>query len=378
MNKSSLRQPAPKSIKINREMVILFIFIVAILFLWVLFLAFRRPVVPQPAIIKIQQEDIKNPVLSALPDTYQDREKITLYQQSDAQQVLRKEIEDMKKILNAQRNEMNMQNGVNNQDVQMARKSDLFFASTKPANEVRPGNKVTAGQCANLEGAYNEQNMQGQKNNFLQNKSQEGDIYNKYSLVKPVSPYEIQAGAIISATLLTTINTSLPGDVVAQVRQDIFDTVKGKYLLIPKGSRLLGRYDSSVSYGQERILIVFTRIIRPDGSSIQLSNFTGSDDLGSSGFAADVNNHWGRVLGAATISTMLSFGAGVVADRNTGTNPYYPSAQQGALVGGAAGIVQAGQTITNRAINIQPALSVPAGFNFNVIVNKDMILEPYV
>ena len=257
-------------------------------------------------------------------------------------------------------------------------KSDLFFSAAKPTPAELNKNNPNAYPNNMVNTPYTQQNMQTQKNNFLQNTQTQGDVYNQYNMITPKSPYEVQAGTIVAANLLTAINTSLPGDIISQVRQDVYDSVSGKYLLIPKGSKLLGKYDSSVAYGQERILIGFDRIVRPDGSSIQLSNFTGSDAAGSSGLMAGVDNHWSKILGAATISTMLSFGAGVAADHNSGSNPYYPGAQQSGIAGAASGISQTGQTITNRAIDIQPTLTVPAGFNFTVIVNKDMILKPYV
>lgn len=267
-----------------------------------------------------------------------------------------------------------------NQDSVEARKSDLFFSSTKPPSDdlnVKKENNNLMNNNLYPNTPYAQQNMQGQKANFLQDTNSQGDIYNHYQMVTPMSPYEVQAGTIVAANLLTAINTSLPGDVIAQVRQDVYDTVKGQYLLIPKGSKLLGKYDSAVAYGQQRVLIAFDRIVRPDGTSIQLSNFTGSDALGQSGFEANTDNHWGKILGAATISTMLSFGAGVAADHNTNGNNYYPGSQQSGILGASSNISQVGQSLTNRAIDIQPTLTVPEGFSFNVIVNKDMVLQPY-
>lgn len=204
------------------------------------------------------------------------------------------------------------------------------------------------------------------------------DIYDLHNMVTPVSPYEVQAGTIIPAVLITKIDTSVQGTVVAQVRQSVFDTVSGKYLLIPKGAKLLGEYETrGVSYGQTRVLISFNRIIRPDGSSILLGKPYGADLQGAGGLTGSVDNHWARILGAATISTILSIGAGVASDNNANTNTNYINARQGAILGAATGVSNVGQSIVNRSLDIPPTITVPAGYEFNVIVKKDMVLTPY-
>jgi type IV secretion system protein VirB10 len=129
-----------------------------------------------------------------------------------------------------------------------------------------------------------------------------------------------------------------------------------------------------------RALIVFNRIVRPDGTSILLSKFTGADVQGEAGMQGSVDNHWSRVLGAATLSTILSMGAGIASDGERykdSDGVWQRSSKQNALLGAAGGISQVGQTLTNRAIDIQPTLNIPAGYEFNVIVNKDMIMTPY-
>lgn len=225
---------------------------------------------------------------------------------------------------------------------------------------------------------FSQQSENAQKLAVMKAADNPEDIYDLHNMVTPVSPYEVQAGTTIPAVLISAINTTLAGTVVAQVRQNVFDSVKGKYLLIPKGSKLLGEYDSRVSYGQRRVLIAFNRVIRPDGSSILLGKPTSSDLQGAAGIEGNVDNHWGRVLGAATISTILSIGAGVVADKNTnGPNAAYIGARQGAFLGAASGISNTGQSIVNRALDVQPTITLPAGYEFNVIVKKDMVLTPY-
>ena len=207
------------------------------------------------------------------------------------------------------------------------------------------------------------------------------DSYDLHPENKPVSKYQVMAGTIVPASLITGINTTLSGAIVAQVRQNIYDTITGKYLLVPRGSKLIGNYDSRIMYGQRRVAIIFTRIIRPDGTSILIGRYNdpnGTDLQGHSGIEGDVNNHWGKILGAATISTLLSVGSGVAADQMSNSNKEYRNSKQDAVLGGAKGISDVGQNISNRALNIQPTITLPAGYQFNVVVKKDMVFRtPY-
>lgn len=393
-----IRANVQKVTMLNKPLLLTLAAVIVFILLWSISSAFKtnKPIQNKsPSLLEHNMRASDNtvsPLIAQLPQNYQDVNGIKKYlnPQSPLPPEVVQQLSDLRSqtaMLQEQLQDLQSHPAappvpVVDQDTMSARKSSLFFsAGAPPSNAFDQDNSTKSSTVNNAYTppgtTYDQQNMQNQKINFVQDTSNSGDIYNHYSMVKPASPYEVQAGTILAANLLTAINTSLPGDIIAQVRQDVYNTTDGQYLLIPKGSKLLGKYDSKVAYGQSRILIVFDRIIRPDGTSIQLSNFTGSDDLGQSGFNANVNNHWGKVLGAATISTMLSFGAGVVADRNTGTNPYYPSSQQSAIVGAAGSISQTGQNLTNKAMDVQPTLTVPAGFNFSVIVNKDMILSPY-
>ncbi len=396
-----LRGVVPKVAALNRPLLICVAALVAFILLWLLIDAFKAPTgdkAPRNFFGgKPSNVEAVSPLLNQLPQNYQDVNSIRKYM--DQSQVLPPEVTQELNSLRAQESALQTElsqlksHGTTDTaargdsmdgDVQAARKSDLFFSSGKPpanlfddASKTNRNNVTTYNSAANT--PYAQQNMQTQKSNFVDATATQGDVYNHYTMIKPASPYEVQAGTIIAANLLTALNTSLPGDIIAQVRQDVYDTVTGQSLLIPKGSKLLGKYDASVAYGQERILIIFNRIIRPDGTSIQLSNFTGTNAQGESGLEGDVNNHWAKILGAATISTMLSFGAGVAADRNSGSNnnTYYPSSQQNAITGAAGNVSQVGQSLTNRAIDIQPTLTVAPGYSFSVIVNKDMVLAPY-
>lgn len=269
-----------------------------------------------------------------------------------------------------------------------AKLSNVFFPGATPVapkpTPVSPAAAKAAPAAKEEKTLYQGQNMQSQKIKFMEEDEddQKGDdlasIYNLHSMKETLSPYEVQAGTIIPAALITGIDTSIPGEVVAQVRHDVYDTVSGRYLLIPKGSKIVGKYDSQVSYGQARVLIAFTRIIRPDGSSMLLGKLSSADLGGRAGIAGLVDNHWGSVIAAATLSTLLSVGTGVAGDKlGGGGTRQFPGPVQDAFLGAAGSINQTGQSIVDKATNVQPTITVPAGSMINIIVNKDMIMDPY-
>ena len=137
----------------------------------------------------------------------------------------------------------------------------------------------------------------------------DSDIYNSSQLQVPTSPYQVMAGTVIAASLVTGLNSDLPGRVIAQVSEPVYDTVTGQYLLIPQGSRLLGKYESKVAYGQSRALVVWQRLILPDGSSLVLDNLPATNMSGYSGLEHQVDYHtWGLIKGIA-LSTLFSVGS---------------------------------------------------------------------
>jgi type IV secretion system protein TrbI len=217
------------------------------------------------------------------------------------------------------------------------------------------------------------QNRQEQKQAFASNAS---DTVNRNpgSLQLPMSPYQVMAGTIIPAALVTGINSDLPGQVIANVTEAVYDTATGRYLLVPQGSRLIGRYDSQVAFGQRRVLLVWTRLILPDTSSIALDRLPGIDPAGYAGLEDRVDWHWDRILAAAALSTLLGVGAELAApdnrnDGNRASNAARQSAQDT--------VNEVGQEITKRNASIQPTLTIRPGFPMRVMVNKDLILRPY-
>lgn len=209
---------------------------------------------------------------------------------------------------------------------------------------------------------------QAAKRNFLR-ASEGGSTESGYRVALPSSPYVVQAGSIISAALITGIRSDLPGTITAQVTQNVFDSVTGRYLLIPQGSRLIGEYDSQVSFGQNRVLLAWDRLILPDGRSIQLDRLPGADASGYSGLQDRVNQHWGGMLRAALISTLLSVGTEV---GNGNDDDLVRALRQGT----SESIGRTGQDLVRRQMNIQPTLTIRPGFRLRVIVTRDIVMTP--
>jgi type IV secretory pathway VirB10-like protein len=194
----------------------------------------------------------------------------------------------------------------------------------------------------------------------------------------PNSPFEIKAGSIIPATLVTAIDSDLPGLVVAQIRQSIFDSVTGRFLLIPQGARLVGTYDSRIAYGQDRLLVTWSRIIYPDGSSSDLQSMAGTDLSGRSGFDAQVDNHTRKLFQGAILLSIIGAGAQLSQPQQSATNGSAPTVGQ--VIAGNLGtqISNTASQVTQRQLNVQPNLRVPAGYQFDVVVDHDIVVaRPY-
>ncbi|RRH90357.1 TrbI/VirB10 family protein [Variovorax beijingensis] len=219
------------------------------------------------------------------------------------------------------------------------------------------------------------QNRQDRKEAFL---ASAGDTAtrNAGGLQLPASPYQVMAGTIIPAALVTGINSDLPGQVIASVTEAVYDTATGRHLLIPQGSRLIGRYDSQVAFGQRRVLLVWMRLILPDTSSVALDRLPGIDPAGYAGLEDAVDWHWDRILAGAALSTLLGVGAELAA-------PQSRTDQDGNRLvivvreGAQDTVNQVGQEITKRNASIQPTLTIRPGFPMRVMVSKDLILRPY-
>ena len=190
----------------------------------------------------------------------------------------------------------------------------------------------------------------------------------------PASPYQVMAGTVIPAALVTGIQSDLPGDVIATVTEPVYDTATGRHLLIPQGSRILGRYNSQVSYGQSRVQMVWNRVVLPDTSSLTLDNLVGTDPTGRAGLEGAVDWHWGRVVAGAALTTLLGVGAELAAPENRQNGNRVVIAGRDGL---QDSVNQVGQEMTRRNLNLQPTLTARPGLAVRVIVNRDLVLRPY-
>ncbi len=221
----------------------------------------------------------------------------------------------------------------------------------------------------------------GDKNNINQfGKSGSSDRWRLDSLPEaPRTPFELRAGFIIPGTLISGINSELPGQIMAQVSQDVFDTATGKYLLVPQGSRLVGVYSSEVEYGQSRVLVAWQRIVFPDGKAMDIGAMPGADSAGYAGFTDQVNHHFVRIFGSALLMSAITAGITYNQQQNQQNNGYTApnanSAMSNAL-GQQLGRVTSQMIAKN--MNIAPTLEIRPGYRFNIIVTKDLTLtKPY-
>lgn len=272
------------------------------------------------------------------------------------------------------------------QQAQQAREGGVFFQLTQQHGAGFTPSSATAGAPAtpatappvepssgsphlNLD-LERDQNDQQRKNDFL-NQAEAQSIYNDHALQTPASPYEVMAGTVISASLLTGLDSDLPGLVTAQVTDAVRDSISGQTLLIPQGSKLIGSYDSVVAFGQSRALVAWQRIVMPDGSSIQIDNLPATDAAGYAGLEDEVDYHTWTLLKGIAMSTLLGVGTQVTfgSGQSNLVQAIQQSTQQSAN--------QAGQRIVEKDLNIQPTLKIRPGWPLRVIVHKDLILRPY-
>jgi type IV secretory pathway VirB10-like protein len=186
----------------------------------------------------------------------------------------------------------------------------------------------------------------------------------------PASPYVVQAGTVIPAALITGLRSDLPGQITAQVTENVYDSPTGRYLLIPQGARLIGDYDSQVAFGQSRVLLAWTRLILPGGRSIVLDKQPGADVAGFAGLEDGVDHHWKQLFSAALLSTLL--GVGAEAGASQSDSQILEALRQGA----ANSMNQVGQQVVGRSLDVQPTLTIRPGFPVRVMVTRDLVLEP--
>jgi type IV secretion system protein TrbI len=259
------------------------------------------------------------------------------------------------------------------QETEAARVSRLFAPGnrqTQPGAASIPPSQPSMSAAASATDEASIQNGQDRKVAFM-NAPVDRKTTSPDRLVRPGSPFVLQAGAVIPAALITGLRSDLPGQITAQVTENVYDTPTGGALLIPQGARLIGIYDSQVTFGQSRLLLVWTRLLLPNGFSIVLERQPGADSSGQAGLEDGVDHHWGSLFKAALLSTILAVGTEVGSDQND-------SDLVRALRRGAGdSLNQAGQQVVRRNLNIQPTLTIRPGFPVRVIVTRDLVLQPY-
>ncbi|MGN6848879.1 MAG: TrbI/VirB10 family protein [Sphingomicrobium sp.] len=199
----------------------------------------------------------------------------------------------------------------------------------------------------------------------------EGGPVSSHRIVAPPSPWTLSAGTVIPASLITGLNSDLPGMVVAQVTQNVRDSATGRYILVPQGARLIGKYDSVVAFGQRRALLIWTRIVLPDGSSVELDHMPATDASGYSGVTDGVDSHTWQLLKGIGMSTLLGVGT-QLSFGGSGSDlvrALRESTQEN--------VAHAGDQITSRNLDIQPTITVRPGWPVRALVNKDLVLAPW-
>ncbi len=214
-------------------------------------------------------------------------------------------------------------------------------------------------------------NYQKKKTEFLRESAIDEFVLQK-PLTPALSPYEVKAGTILPLTLETGINSDIPGQITAIVKNDVYDSKTGRVLLIPSGSRVIGQYSSNVSFGQERVQLVFNRITLPNQKSINIGSMIGVDQMGQSGAKDKVDAKLGKVFGSVIMSAILGAGTAVTTDRNN-SDDWESEAGRGA----GEQILDVGSNYADKLLNVQPTLTIRPGYTIGMFIGKDLLLEPY-
>ena len=259
-----------------------------------------------------------------------------------------------------------------------ARSSKLFASSgetgraPEPATPAAPATSDARGQPGQeAPTSPGSADPQDRKAAFVAGGARPATI-NSGRLTAPVERYVVTAGSTIAAALITGLSSDLPGEVVAQVTEDVFDSTTGRTRLIPQGTRLIGSYDAHVTYGQSRALVVWTRLILPDGRSLDLDRLMGTDAAGQSGFADRVNHHTGKLIGAGLLSAL--FGAGSNLATSGGNNNDIAFAIRDSA---GQSVQRTGDKLVEHQLDVQPTITIRPGARVRVLVSRDLVLEPW-
>lgn len=239
----------------------------------------------------------------------------------------------------------------------------------------RPGSAMdlyAAAMQSGMLGQNNDPNGQAAKESFF-NQDIKNLGYLPNQVVPQHSPYELKRGSVIPATLVTGINSDLPGRITAQVSQNVHDSKTGRHVLIPQGSKLLGRYDSKVVFGQSRVLVIWTDIIFPNGSTLQIGGMPGMDAAGHGGFSDKVDNHYLRTFGSAILVALIGAGTEMMIPQDRDAFGQSSSAEDAARRSFVETFGKVAEQTVSKNLNVQPTLEIRPGYRFNVLVEQDII-----
>jgi len=201
-----------------------------------------------------------------------------------------------------------------------------------------------------------------------------GAIYNGHTLVGPLSPFELKAGAIVPAALLTAVDTSRAGPVIATVTQNVYDSVSGRHLLLPQGTRLIGTSEGESAYGDRRAFLTWERLILPNGKSLVLTGEPGVDAQGAVGVRGQVDRRlWPLLVGTLFAGAITTLGQIARDDGGGGSGGLLGDAGDAAAIEGS----QVGGRLVDRELEVRPSIRLRAGAPVRVMITRDLILEPY-
>ncbi|AXB75865.1 TrbI/VirB10 family protein [Novosphingobium sp. P6W] len=288
-------------------------------------------------------------------------------------------------ILSAQRNRAEGETAPGRTDDNAEARRQQRLAEAKAARESGLLAQIASSQSPSKAGSSNASMTQGElqagkdagapeskpthKEQFINGRS-DAATANSHGVIAPISPNTLLAGSVISASLITGLNSDLPGVVIAQVTQNAYDTVSGRILLVPQGARLIGKYDSVVAYGQRRALVIWQRLILPNGGSVQLDYMPATDPSGFAGVADKVDFHTWTLLKGVAIATMLGVGTELTID---GESDLVEAIRESAQTNTA----RAGDQITQRNLDIPPTITVRPGAPVRLLVTRDVVLAPW-
>lgn len=252
---------------------------------------------------------------------------------------------------------------------------DLKEDGNNSGQQTKVGQSLRSTTLPSLSADSGDQNKQGEKQAFVKTAG-DSDIYLDSSVETPRSQLELQAGTIIPGILIQGINSDLPSTIKGQVTENVYDSITGGQVLIPQGSTLTGVYDSQIAYGQERVLAVWQRVIFPNGKSIDLKGMPGVDISGYGGFHDQVDNHYWKITKSVLLVSVLSMGAQLSQPQQTSENDNgYLTINQQLAQNLGTNISNAGTELFEKDINIQPTLEIRQGYQFNIMITKDIVFD---